>query len=70
MNKKKKIMIIENEVVPLSRLSNGQLSKVFGGLLPCGDFGTCELIFRSSCTDFTGDCGLYIPPKEVEVTSS
>jgi hypothetical protein len=69
MNKKKKVMIIEKGTTSLSRLSNGQLSKVFGALLPCNEFGTCELIFRGSCNDFTGDCGLYIPPKEVEVTS-
>jgi hypothetical protein len=70
MNKKKKVMIIEKGMNPLKRLSNGQLSKLIGGLLPCNEFDSCALIFRGSCVKFSGDCGLYNPPKEEEAASS
>lgn len=58
-------MIIEKEMTPLNKLSNLQLSNLFGGLIPCGEFGSCELIFRGHCEKFSGDCNHYQPPKEV-----
>lgn len=52
MNNKKSILIIEREEVIPNKLSKKQLSKVIGGNLDCGTFGTCAPIFSGNCKEF------------------